>query len=153
MTAYTPAELIAHRDRANLLEAILFAGAGELIASARAGPQCPFADALGRVPTWVGVEYLCQAVAAFEGRYRHERGAAIIPGLVLGTKHYEAAASHFPADAMIVIRVQPVMRNSADIGVYDGEIYTADGGVLASARLKAYMPDGVQSFLSERSIS
>jgi predicted hotdog family 3-hydroxylacyl-ACP dehydratase len=45
-----------------------------------------FRDASGRVPAWVGIEYMAQCIAAHGGLLARARGGSPHPGLLLGAR-------------------------------------------------------------------
>jgi predicted hotdog family 3-hydroxylacyl-ACP dehydratase len=51
----------------------------------------------GRVPSWIGIEYMAQTVSAWAGRRGRAAGGAPRAGLLLGSRRYEVTAMAFPA--------------------------------------------------------
>jgi predicted hotdog family 3-hydroxylacyl-ACP dehydratase/3-hydroxymyristoyl/3-hydroxydecanoyl-(acyl carrier protein) dehydratase len=57
----------------------------------------------GRVPAWVGLEYMAQCVAAHGGLVAHGMGDAPRPGLFLGTRNVQLAVDFFESDEVLTV--------------------------------------------------
>lgn len=124
-----------------LLDTIIDHGDDWLEAYVSHSKHCLFADHLGRIPTWVGLEYICQAVAALEGIGRLRNGAAIIPGAVMGAKSLLTSQPYFLTQQAVRVRIQEEIRGETTLAVYSGIIADDDGQALVTSTVKVIMPE------------
>ncbi|BCX80829.1 hypothetical protein MIT9_P0405 [Methylomarinovum caldicuralii] len=99
----------------------------------------------GRVPAWVGLEYMAQTVAVWSGYHCLHRGEPIRAGLLLGTRRFEAAVDHFPVGQKLCVRARRVFRAANDMCVFDCAIEA--GRPLADARLNVLLPQDLKAYL------
>ncbi len=138
---YRPSDVIAHRGPMLLIDEI--AGVGEDWLECLVHHRQPglFADTAGNTPSWVGLEYMCQAIAALEGTQRLAKKLPIALGFVLGTRCLQTQIPYFRHGQTIHVRVDEEMKNQTSLGVYTGKILGANAELLANARIKAVMPE------------
>jgi predicted hotdog family 3-hydroxylacyl-ACP dehydratase len=138
VTRVAIADLMVHDAPMVLLDRALECTEEMFVAEVRIGPDTLFADADGRVPAWIGIEYMAQAVGAMSGAHARRRGEPITIGFLIGTRKYIAHVSHFlPGDCLRVT----VRRDYEEdgLGVFICEIAT--DRLLAEARINTYLPD------------
>lgn len=142
---YNPADVLPHREPLLLLDSIQGYGEDWLQAEVQIRPDSFFADAHG-VPSWVGIEYMAQAVCAWSGIEQVQRGEPPGVGLLLGSRRYEASCPVFITGSRLQVRIQMIWRDSNDLGAFDCTIHES-GKVLATAQLKVYRPPDARAFL------
>lgn len=100
----------------------------------------------GRMPGWVGLEYMAQTIAAWSGARHAGNGGKPRLGMLLGTRRYTALVPDFAAGT--VLRVEARLEFVADngLGVFDCRILQGDAEV-ATARLSTYEPEDGESIL------
>ena len=151
MSIYPPVtSLIPHRPPMALLAQLLSVSDETLRAQALISPDCIFFDAaIDGVGAWLGIEYMAQAIAAFEGYWSLQRNEEIKVGLLLGSRHYESHCAHFAADSILHIDVHRVLQHENGLGAFDCRISDAgDQRLLAQATVTVFKPDNVQDFLN-----
>ena len=74
------------------------------------------------------------------------------PGVLLGTRRYEAAQAAFANGAPLSITVSELLRSEEGHGAY-GCAIDQDGERLAEATVKVYQPRDFQTFIEENSRS
>jgi len=152
--SYKPAELITHRPPMLLIDHIDQWGNDWLECLVDHLPGCSFADNAGKIPTWLCLEYMCQAIAALEGIQRLAKAKPIAMGFVMGCKRLEVNTPHFYLHQRIRVRVEEEMKNQTSLGVYSCQITDFDEqsennkAVLAHATIKAIMPENPESLLN-----
>jgi len=121
MTTYPEvASLIPHRSSMALLERVVFADEETLHAEVLIGADCIFFDAVGHgVPAWLGIEYMAQAIAAFEGYWSLQRGEPVKVGLLLGSRRYESHCAQFAAGSVLRVEVHRVLQHENGLGAFD----------------------------------
>jgi len=151
MTVYPPVtSLIPHRFGMALLDRLVSVSDDTLCAEARISPDCIFFDAtINGVGSWLGIEYMAQAIAAFEGYWSLQRNEEVKVGLLLGSRHYESHCSEFAADSILQIDVHRVLQHENGLGAFDCRIIDASNRrLLAHATVTVFKPDNVQDFLT-----
>jgi predicted hotdog family 3-hydroxylacyl-ACP dehydratase len=99
------------------------------------------ADPDGRVPVWVGLEYMAQCVAAHGGLIARSAGRAPRPGLFLGSRRARFGARHFAPDREVRVTVRH-HRGERGLVAFDCEIRAGTGGSpLVEARVNVYIVD------------
>ncbi|MGH8758659.1 MAG: 3-hydroxylacyl-ACP dehydratase, partial [Burkholderiales bacterium] len=100
------------------------------------------------VPSWVGIEYMAQAVSAWSGIGQVQRGEALSPGLLLGSRRYEALRPVFAVGSRLRVRAELVWRDADDLAAFDCAI--DEGGLaVAHAHLKVYRPRDMAAVLKD----
>lgn len=153
MTLPAIENLVPHRGAMLLLERALQADAESLSAEVLIHAGSQFAGESG-VGSWVGVEYMAQAVAAHAGYLAHLKGEAVKPGLLLGSRRYSTTQPLFPFGSTLHVQVHQVLRGDNGLAAFECTI-TLAGGVnreqaaepVASATLTVFQPDDVNEFL------
>lgn len=93
----------------------------------------------GEVPAWVGIEYMAQTVAAWAGGRARGEEQAPRPGLLLGTRRFEAACAGFPSGARLRIEARCELIGGNGLGQFDCRI-EMEGRQVAAARLTVLDP-------------
>lgn len=99
----------------------------------------------GSVPVWVGLEYMAQTIAVWAGYRCRLRGEPIRPGLLLGTRRFDAEVAEFACGTTLTVRVQRVFEAVGDMCVFDCVIEGLQP--LARARLNVLLPPDLDPFL------
>jgi predicted hotdog family 3-hydroxylacyl-ACP dehydratase len=79
-------ELLPQAAPMRLLEAVLDHDGQSTRCLVDPGRSALFRDDCGRIPAWVGIEYMAQCIAAHGGLVARARGEAVRPGLLLGSR-------------------------------------------------------------------
>jgi predicted hotdog family 3-hydroxylacyl-ACP dehydratase len=136
---------VPHRDPMLLIHRLLDAGPLHAVAEVTVPADGLFVHD-GRVPGWVGIEYMAQAIAAWSGARDLAEGREPRQGMLLGTRRYHAAVSDFVPG--MVLRVETHQEFVADngLGMFDCRILHQDTE-LATARLSVFVPEAGTSLL------
>jgi len=147
-TKLRPADLLAHGPGFVLLDHLTACDAECARCDVEIRDGIPFFEPGQGVPGWVGVEYMAQTIGVHAGWGRMQRGLGIVPGLLLGTRSYDCEAAYFPAGARLNVVAEQLVIDASGVGVYR---CTIDDGetVYATADIKAFQPDDMQSFLDQ----
>lgn len=92
----------------------------------------------GAVPGWFGVEYMAQAIAAYNGLLGQKGGKPEI-GFLVGVRTYKADVPEFKLNSELEVTITPnfILDNS---GTFNGEI-AINGNRVAEALISTYKPD------------
>jgi predicted hotdog family 3-hydroxylacyl-ACP dehydratase len=102
----------------------------------------------GRVPGWVGIEYMAQTIAAWSGARHRREGNAPRLGMLLGTRRYDAHGIDFAVGDVARVEVHQEFVGANGLGVFDCRILVG-GAAVASARLNIYEPGHNADFLRD----
>jgi predicted hotdog family 3-hydroxylacyl-ACP dehydratase len=143
------ATLVPHAGDMCLLDRVLSADADSLTAEVT-----PRLDQLfcrdGEIGSWVGIEYMAQAIGAWAGLRARERGEAPKVGFLLGTRRYTAAIAAFPPGVPLQVSVTQQFISDNGLCQFDCHI-DSQGQRLASAQLKVFEPADTDQFIEESS--
>jgi predicted hotdog family 3-hydroxylacyl-ACP dehydratase len=131
--------LIPHRGAMRLLDRVLQVDAESAVAEV----DVPF-DGLfvrnGQVPSWIGIEYMAQVVAAWAGARGQANGLGPRPGLLLGTRRYEAHCDGFASGTTLRVEARCELIADNGLGQFDCRILARDGRLLAASRVSVLDP-------------
>ncbi|MBA2078843.1 hotdog family protein [Rhodanobacter sp. PCA2] len=149
MTTWPIAELLPHAGEMILLDAVLEHGPDHALCSRRIPADGLFHDAGGRLPAWMGVELMAQAIAAWAGCRAKIEGEPVRLGFLLGTRHYTCNVAAFAPGSELRIEAHRDFHDDGGMGVFACRIEAP--GVLAEARLTVFSPPDAGALLSSPS--
>jgi len=131
--------LVPHSGPMSLLDAVLEHDRERTVCSVDPERSGLFAEADGRVPAWVGIEYMAQCIAAHGGLAARAQGAPPRPGLFLGTRRVEFGRSHFhPGETLLVTATHH--HGESGLVAFDCEVRATTGGEpLVNGRMNVYI--------------
>jgi predicted hotdog family 3-hydroxylacyl-ACP dehydratase len=121
-----------------LLNRVIAVGEDTLCAEVRIQADSLFC-AEGGVGSWVGVEYMAQAIGAYAGYRAHLRAEPVKIGFLLGTRRYECSRGMFPIGTVLKVHVRRVLQNEDGLASFECRI-DDETGQLAIANLTVYQP-------------
>lgn len=139
--------LIPHSSTMVLLQRLEDYGDDFLEASLEITPDSLFLNAEQQVPSWVGIEYMAQTIAAYAGVKAKQQGADIKVGLLIGTRRFEAFQPAFESGMRLKIRVAELHQEGSGLGVFECTISCSDTP-LAKANLNVYQPKNIDEFMA-----
>ncbi|MEP3486792.1 MAG: 3-hydroxylacyl-ACP dehydratase [Sneathiella sp.] len=90
------------------------------------------------VPAYVGIEYIAQAISAYNGLLSYQNNEKIELGFLLGSRRVDLKCAYFPVGSILSILVN-VSFNDGEMAVFDGTIIL-DGQAVVTGRINAYQP-------------
>ncbi|MGO2235919.1 MAG: ApeP family dehydratase [Marinomonas sp.] len=142
---YNVAELVPHSGRMSLLTNILDYGDGWLSAEVEIKKDSMFSDEFG-VPSWVGLEYLAQAIGAYAGLQERLHGGAPKLGFLIGTRKYTSTQEYFSVGSILTIKVIKNLQAENGLSAFDCVLHSSDN-CEATARLNVFQPKNAEEFL------
>ena len=136
---------IPHRAAARLIDRLISADDEHVLVEAEVPRQGRFVRD-GVMPTWVGIEYMAQAIAAWAGAKARRRGKPVRLGLLLGTRKFEIRRATLPAGATLRIHARREMLADNGLGMFECRILLGDDEV-ASAMVSVFEPADAMSYL------
>lgn len=160
--------LVPHSGAMLLIDRVVAADADSLQAEVDITPAALFCGEDG-VGSWIGVEYMAQAVAAYAGYqamqasaaqagHAENASAASAPGAVkpkigflLGSRRYTASRGHFALGSTLRVHVLRLLQAENGLGSFD--CFIADGDErIATATLTVFQPPDLATFLEEGAV-
>ena len=145
---YRVLDVIPHDQPMSLLDNIENYSNTGLTASVTPTRESVLADEKG-VPSWVGIEYMGQAIAAYAGVGARQRQEPVKIGFLVSTRRYEPNCSHFPFGEKLEVSVERITDNETGLRVFDCVIQSSH--VFVQANLNVFMPENIDEFLQENS--
>lgn len=138
-------QLIPHRGAMRLIERLLEWSPDH----ARVALLVPF-DGLfvedDGMPSWVGIEYMAQAVAAWAGGRARTAGREPSLGFLLGTRRYTPQVTHFLPGSELIVEARLELMGDNGVGAFACRI-ESDGVCVAQAMVTVFEPDDAQAYL------
>nr|WP_315217812.1 3-hydroxylacyl-ACP dehydratase [uncultured Duganella sp.] len=148
--------LVPHSGQMVLLERVLSADKDELCAEVRIRADSVLAGERG-VGSWVGIEYMAQAISAHAGWLSHLRGGGVKVGFLLGSRKYDTSVPYFVPGSVLRVHVHRVLQAENGLGAFDCRIddaNAADGAPsLATATVTVFQPHNVNQFLEDGNVA
>lgn len=129
------AEVLPHTGSMLLLDEVVNFDERELTAALTVKESSTFFQD-GGVPSWVGIEYMAQAVAAWSGILDAEKDKGPKVGFLLAVREYDSEVPLFALNARLEVRVRAVDKHGP-MGVFEGEI-AVGGRTVARGSLSVY---------------
>lgn len=98
------------------------------------------------VPSWAGVEYMAQAIAAWAGCRARRNNEPVRIGFLLGTRRYQCTWSQFPFGARLRIEAQREIFADGGMGMFSCRIYAGDEEI-AKANISVFEPTDQSSMM------
>ena len=138
--------IIPHRGTMLLLDAVSSFSEETLSARATVRADAWYANAEGAMPAWIGIELMAQAIAAHVALLAMRGGGRARPGVLLGSRKYEAHVPAFVQGQPLRVQARELLRSTEGHGAYECTISTGGQG-LANAVIKVFQPADFQSFI------
>ena len=144
---YTLAQTLPHGPSMLLLDRLASYDAESLTCEVTIRADSRFCDGAA-VPSWVGVEYMAQALGSFTGVARLQQGKKVQLEMLLGTRACDCAVPAFAVGQRLTVRAQLLYWDPDGVCAFDCDIRDGERE-LARAEIKGYEPDDVEPFLRQ----
>ena len=149
ITGYSIEQVLPHAHPMILLNEFIEADNSHALCRVQISPQSPFYDAaLAGVPSYVGLEYMAQTIAAYAGANNLAEGGKVQIGFLLGCRKYMPSTTLFTLGADLTIRATQVVTDNSGLSVFDCQIYQQQQ-LLVDAKLNVFQPEDHRSWLTE----
>lgn len=149
---YPIEQVILHRSPMRLIDELLEFNEISAKVAVTIGPKSEFfSKSINGVPSYVGIEYMAQCIAAFAGANAVSKEGSVSLGFLLGTRKYKPKVKVFKLDQMLIVKAEELMCDSSGLSVFECKII--DGiskEILASANVNVFQPDDVNSYFQEQ---
>lgn len=141
--------LIPHSPPMVLLDRIVSVNEQGVVAEIDIQAHCKFYDEANHgVPSWVGIEYMAQAIAAFAGAKAKSVNQPIKLGFLLGTRKYHMPRNFLEAGQRYLVEVAELYLDDSGLASFDCRISCNDE-VYATAKLNVFETDDAQKILEK----
>lgn len=140
-------QFLPHAGNMVLLDRVIEFNHQQLLVESDIGPNNLFANAQGDVPSWVGIEYMAQCIAAFAGIKAHLKGEAVKLGFLVGARRFEASQACFRSGSTITIQAKELHFEPSGLAVFECQISTEK--IIVSCQLNVFQPADPESFLAQ----
>jgi len=144
------ADVLPHRGRMVLLSRILEHSDERTTCSVEIDADAPFVEPTGRVPAWVGVEYMAQCVAAHAGLCARARGEPARIGFLIGSRRLEFRTDGFQVGQMLVVEATHVWGESESALFACRLLGDGFPSPLVEGNLNVFQPDSFERFVVDR---
>ena len=151
MSAHLPPveDLLPHSGSMVLLSAVVDHGAESTACTAQVDSSELFRGSDGRIPSWVGVEYMAQCIAVDGALRARAAGAELSVGLFLGSRKLRFHTSHFERGQELEVTALHIT-GDASLSAFQCEIRDRTSHkLLADGRLSVYVPADLATLTSE----
>ena len=139
--------LAPHTRTMLLLDRATQAGETWAEAEVRIAEDSLFYEVGRGVPAWVGIEYMAQTVAMFDGLRRRRQGKPVSIGLLIGTRRYTVNSDWFSLGKLLAIRVEQELLDG-NAGVFHCRVQGC--AVVVEYRLNVYVPADPKTFFEDQ---
>jgi predicted hotdog family 3-hydroxylacyl-ACP dehydratase len=140
-------DYLPHRGRMVLLDRVLEAAAGRIVCAVGVRGDSVFCRD-GRVPAYVGIEYMAQTAGALVGWESREKGEPVKTGFLVSAREYVSSVDGFPAGAELAVEAREDWRDGDGIGVMSCVIFHPSATPVAQARLVLFQPENIEVYLT-----
>lgn len=137
---------VPHRGAMLLLDRLLAANDESAVAEVTVPRDGLFLHDAG-MPSWVGIEYMAQTVAAWAGWCALQKDRAVQIGFLLGSRRYETAQAFFVPGTLLTVSVRCELMGDNGLGMFDCRIEADGEKELATARISVFEPGDANAYI------
>ena len=104
----------------------------------------------GKVPSWVSIEYMAQAIGAYAGVQAKLVGEPVVVGLLIGTRRLECEIPYFEEGEFLQIAADKIHEEENGLSVFACKIESPRGVI--TANLNVFVPKDFDAYMSGESI-
>ena len=142
---YDILELVPHAVPMCLIDRLSACDAETVTAEVRITADTMFLEN-GSVDSWVGIEYMAQAIAAWAGYHAQEGGNPVKIGFLLGSRRYFAHVPGFALGSTLSIFAERELEDASGLSAFACRI-TCDEKVVVEAIITVFQPENAAEFL------
>jgi len=149
---YNIEEVIKHRKPMRLVDELISFDENSACVLVKINEACEFYQAERQgVPSYIGIEYMAQCIAAKAGANELASGGDIKMGFLLGTRKYKPNVAFFTHGKTLKVSATRLMEDAAGLSVFDCVIVAKDQEevILAQAKINVFQPEDSATYLQE----
>jgi predicted hotdog family 3-hydroxylacyl-ACP dehydratase len=101
------------------------------------------------VPSYVGLEYMAQTIAAYANAIKLECGGSVALGFLVSARTYKAKVSEFKVGAELLTSVERLFKEENGLSVFECSI-SQNNELLVEAKINVFEPEDPEQFLKEQ---
>jgi len=150
MNNYDITEVLPHRAPMILIDQLDKYDEESASCSVTIGKHSPFFDLNHQgVASYIGNEYMAQAIAAFSGAHSLDKQGEVTIGFLLGSRKYKTFQPYFRLGEKYLITINELYKEESGLSVFDCEIIDVKQNVIAKANINVFQPKDAESFLQK----
>ena len=150
MTEFTIEQVLPHEHPMILLDQLTSFSENSASCCCTITEQSLFFDTiLNGVPSYVGIEYMAQSIAAYANANELSQSRSVEIGFLVSSRKYKCEFSVFKQGLVLTINVEKIYKDESGLSAFDCNIFT-DGQQIASARINVFQPENPKQFLAEQ---
>jgi len=140
-----PIDIIPHKKPMVLIDQVVSVEGLQILAVFTITPNSLFQDENGNVPSWIGIEYMAQTIAAFAGFNHKHNNVPIKLGFLLGARTYEAFVDCFLQGKSYLVEATQIYLDSG-LGSFECLIKDKLSNIICcSAKVNVYESDDINN--------
>lgn len=148
MNNYDIAQVLPHQSPMILIDSLEHYDEDSCRCTVTITAQSPFYNALKEgVPSYIGSEYMAQAIAAFAGAHALDEQGTVQIGFLLGSRKYKTMRAYFALDTVLSVTIKELYRENSGLRVFECEIITPENTVIAQANINVFQPENPDAFI------
>lgn len=100
------------------------------------------------VPSYVGIEYMAQSIAAFANANEKDQGREVSIGFLVSSRKFKILVSEFTPGMKLQIYVTQIYAESGGLSAFDCYI-EHKGELVSSAKINTFHPKDASAFLAQ----
>ncbi|MGB1263394.1 MAG: 3-hydroxylacyl-ACP dehydratase [Cognaticolwellia sp.] len=150
MNNYDITQVLPHQSPMILIDSLEHYDSDSCRCTVTIAPESAFFDANKKsVPSYIGSEYMAQAIAAFAGANTLDAQGEVQIGFLLGSRKYKTQRGYFSLGETLTITIKELYREDSGLRVFECEILSAEHEILAQANINVFQPKDPQAFIQE----
>jgi len=127
-----------------LLQRLLDSGDDYVVCEVRVRKDGLF-DSDGRVPAWLGIEYMAQTVAVFSGLQARRDHELVKMGFLLGSRRFETNVQDFACGDVLRVTARRLVHGSSGMGAFECQVQGEHAQ--QTAVLSVYQPSDINNYI------
>ena len=141
-------QVLPHEHPMILLDELIECNDNSITTQINISDNSPFFDkALNGVPSWVGIEYMAQSIAAFAGIHSVLANELIRVGFLLGSRKYKADTDIFTQGQQVKVVANELYNEPEGLAQFDCQLIIAEQ-IVASAKVNTFRPQNADELLN-----
>ncbi|WP_077535186.1 hotdog family protein [Pseudoalteromonas aliena] len=149
MTNYPIEQVVPHDSPMILIESLLSYSEDEAQCGVTVTEHSPFfSPVINGVPSYVGIEYMAQSIAAYAGALANDGNKPVKIGFLIGTRKYQTYQPFFKKGSKLTINAHKLYQDESGLSVFECQIHDCET-VLCQAKINVFQPKEPLEFIRE----
>lgn len=149
MNNYSIEQVVPHDAPMILIDQLVEYSDESATCSVTITPQSPFYnEQIEGVPSYIGVEYMAQSIAAYAGALANDINEAVKIGFLIGTRKYKTHQTMFCKNSILTIYVHKLYQEESGLSVFECQI-SENKKILCDAKINVFQPEEPLEFIRE----